>query len=100
MSTDSIFLLAWAAFMIVLQVWLFLAAPPKTIVNKYSRLLLVRSMLPFEKTWRQNIEPSDMAAIQRYRRRAVPYLFILLLSWIVLCGYFYLRYRAELKSLM
>ena len=100
MSTDNIFLLAWAVFMIALQVWLFLATPPKTVVNKYSRLLLVRSMLPFVKTWRNNIEACDMDAIQRYRRRAVPYLFILALSWIVLCVYFYLRYRAELKSLL
>jgi hypothetical protein len=100
MSTDSFFLLSWAAFVIVLQVWLFMAAPPKTIVNKYSRLLLLRSMLPFVKTWRRNVEPSDMDVIQRYRRRAVPYLFMLVVSWIVLCAYFYLRYRAELKSLV
>ena len=99
MSTDNIVLLAWAVFVIVLQVWLFLAVPPKTVVNKYSRLLLVRSMLPFVKTWRRNIEASDMEAVQRYRKRAVAYLFMLFLSGIVLCLYFYLRYRAELKSL-
>ncbi len=99
MSTDNIVLVSWGVLIIALQVWLFLAAPPKTLVKKYSRLLLLRSMLP-TKTGQRNIEVADIEAIRRYRKRAIPYLFILVLSSIVLCTYFYLRYLKEVKSLL
>lgn len=100
MSTDSIVFLSWAVLVIALQLWLFVAAPPKTLVKKYSRLVLLRSMLPFVKTWKKNVEAVDIEAIQRYRKRAIPYLFILVLSGILVCTYFYLRYLTEVKSLL
>ena len=100
MSTDIIVLLSWAVFVIALQVWLFMATPPKKFIKKYSRLLLLHSMLPFVKTWKKQIEADDVEAIQQYRKRAIPYLFLLVLSWIILCTYFYLRYLTEVKSLV
>jgi len=100
MSTDNIVLVSWGVLIIALQVWLFLAVPPKNLIKKYSRLLLLRSMLPFAKTWKRSIEAPDIEAIQRYRKRAIPYLLILVLSGIILCTYFYFRYMTEVKSLL
>lgn len=99
MSTDNIVLLSWAVLIIGLQVWLFMAAPPKKLVKKYSGLILLRSILP-SKTWQRNIDAADVELVQRYRKRVIPYLFILVLSGIVVGTYFYLRYLMEIKSLL
>ena len=99
MSTDVIVLVAWTAMVIALQVWLFMAVPPKDTVKKYSRAALLRSLLSFTNTWTNNFDAVDIDAIQRYRTKAIRYLFIVILSSIALCIYFYLRYLTEVEAL-
>ncbi len=96
---DAAVLLFWAVLVIGLQVWLYKAAPPKTFVQKYSWRVLFLSMLPLVTTWKARIELADTETVQKYRKRAAVYLFILVLSLILVCTYFYLRYLKEVGEI-
>ena len=58
---------------VILQVlilsWARRAIPPKDILNKYSKLDLFRSRLPFIESWKQHVSIEDQPKFSKYRNR-------------------------------
>jgi len=92
MLADGTLLVIWAVLVIAMQIWLFKAAPPKEFIKKYSRTMLLLSIIPFMNSWRNSVEPGDMEIIERYRKEAIRYVFILIVSGTLVCTYLYLKH--------
>jgi len=54
---------------ILVLFWAQMAIPPKEILNKYTRLDVFRSGLPFVESWKQHIDIEDQAKFSKWRDR-------------------------------
>jgi hypothetical protein len=91
LSNGTVFLIFVAAI-IVMQVWLFKAFPPKKITNKYSKTILLLSVIPLVNKWKNAVDPGDdMDAILKYRRAVIRFSLLVVISFFFLCIYLYLK---------
>lgn len=98
MLAGGTLLVIWTVLIIATQVWLFKAAPPKDFIKKYSRRMLLLSIIPFMNSWKNSVEPGDMKIIERYRKRVIQYVFILVVSGALVCAYLYLKWIISMAS--
>jgi len=54
---------------ILILSWARMAIPPKDILNKYTKLDVFRSRLPFVESWKQHINIEDQPKFSKYRDR-------------------------------
>jgi len=93
MLPNGTLLVIFAALVIVMQVWLFKAIPPKKITSKYSKMTLLLSIIPFVNNWKSAVHPGDdMDAILKYRKAVIRFLLIVVVSGFFVCMYLYLEY--------
>jgi len=95
MLAGKTLLVIWTVLVIAMQVWLFKAAPPKEFIRKYSRRILLLSIIPFMSSWKNIVEPGDVEIIERYRKKMFWYVFIVVVSGATVCTYLYLQLRAH-----
>ncbi|MBI3344897.1 MAG: hypothetical protein HY028_08605 [Gammaproteobacteria bacterium] len=56
---------------ILIGIWVYKATPSKELTQKYSKILIFQSRLPFTKSWKDNVDPQDKVVFEQYRKRGL-----------------------------
>ena len=93
MLIDITLVIAWAILQIPLGFWLFKAKPSKQIVEKYPKLVVFQSSVPFMKNWRNKIQSADLKIFEEYRKRVlIQYYLCFTLPILLFFLYLYIKY--------
>mgnify|MGYP001415125759 CR=1 FL=1 len=80
---------------ILILLWAQRAIPPKDILNKYTKLDVFRSRLPFIESWKEHINLEDQLQFYKYRERLflAQAMMILNITLMILIVHVWLTYR-------
>jgi hypothetical protein len=62
-------LLLWASSEFFIGKWMFGAKPEKHRIDKYPKMIILLSQLPFGVRWKKNVDKEDIPIFERYQRR-------------------------------
>ncbi len=93
--TELVLGLGWFVSQMFLAVWVNKAKPPKTILAKYPKHVLLQYGIPLLYKWRSRIDKEDLPIIEEHRRRHLIQVYYgFLLPVILIYAYLYYLYIA------
>jgi hypothetical protein len=83
-------IIIFAITQIFIAIWLNRGKPPKEIISKYPKTVMLSLPLPFVTYWRNYVEKEDIIVMERYRNRLIVWClsFIIPFIFISICIYF------------
>lgn len=92
MIIETVFLFAWGVALLITGIQASKAKPPKEIMAKYRKAMLLYHLIPFASRWQDQIAPSDLPFFEQYRIRNSRYRATIFIPQIIFYAYLYFRY--------
>ena len=90
--TETVLIITWAVFQLFLGFWMSRGGPSKSVRDRYTKVVLIQSAIPFMTSWRAKIRLEDIHLFEEFRRRFFVFYATLLLFSVSFRIYFYIKY--------
>jgi len=92
MSVDEAIIIVWVLAQTYLGFRLVKVAPPQSIKAKYTKAVLLQSMIPFMTRWKAKLQPDDGLLFDEFRRHLFVFFVTLILASASYKLYIYIKY--------
>lgn len=72
--------------------WMFKAKPDKSIVEKYSKMVIIAASLPFGSSWKKKVEKNHISVLEAYQFRVRICFFSIVVSLLVFYAYIFIGF--------